>query len=472
MNVTKPIMQKLNDSASARWAALIIVSFTMMMGYYVTDLLSPLEEILTAPTAKGGLGWSAGDYGFFSGSYGLINVFLLMLFFGGIILDKLGIRFTGILSTALMVVGVLIKYVAVSTDFHGAVFSLGPLSFGPCSLGSFNTGSFSLPMSAAVACLGFAIFGVGCEITGITISKTITKWFTGHEMALAMGVQVALARLGTAAALSANLPMAEATPLGIKLPVIVGAALLIAGFLGFLVYNVMDRRLDASIAAVDGESATEEAEDESFKFSDLGKIFSNPGFWLIALLCLLFYSGVFPFLKFATKLMISNYGVPKEFAGMIPGILPFGTIILTPLFGIVYDKVGQGATLMLIGSVMLTAVHFTFMLHVLPYYWFAIILMLVLGVAFALVPSAMWPSVPKIIPLKLLGSAFAIIFYIQNIGLTLVPMWIGKMNSEDHTYNTSMAIFTCFGAISVLLALALLYMDKKKGYGLQKKNSK
>ena len=433
MNVTQPIAQKLNDSASARWTALIIVSFTMMMGYYVTDLLSPLEKILTAPTTQGGLGWSADNYGFFSGSYGLINVFLLMLFFGGIILDKLGIRFTGVLSTALMVVGVLIKYVAVSTDFHGAVFSLG---------------SFSLPMSAAVACLGFAIFGVGCEITGITISKTITKWFTGHELALAMGVQVALARLGTAAALSANLPMAKATSLGIQLPVIVGAALLIAGFLGFLVYNVMDRRLDASIAAVDGESVTEAAEDESFKFSDLGKIFSNPGFWLIALLCLLFYSGVFPFLKFATKLMISNYNVPEDYAGMIPGLLPFGTIILTPLFGIVYDKVGKGATLMLIGSVMLTAVHFTFMLNVLPFGWFAIILMLVLGVAFAL------------------------IFYIQNIGLTLVPMWIGKMNGADPSYRTSMAIFTCFGAISVLLALALLYMDKKKGYGLQKKNSK
>ena len=466
MNVTKPITQKLNDSASARWAALIIVSFTMMMGYYVTDLLSPLESILTTPVAQGGLGWSADDYGFFSGSYGLINVFLLMLFFGGIILDKLGIRFTGVLSTALMVVGVLIKYMAVSTDFHGGVFSLS------YSLGSFSHGSFSLPMSAAMACLGFAIFGVGCEITGITISKTITKWFTGHELALAMGVQVALARLGTAAALSANLPMAKATSLGIQLPVIVGAALLIAGFLGFLVYNVMDRRLDASIAAVDGESVTEAAEDESFKFSDLGKIFSNPGFWLIALLCLLFYSGVFPFLKFATKLMISNYGVPEDYAGMIPGILPFGTIILTPLFGIVYDKVGKGATLMLIGSVMLTAVHFTFMLHVLPFGWFAIILMLVLGVAFALVPSAMWPSVPKIIPMKLLGSAFAIIFYIQNIGLTLVPMWIGKMNGADPSYKTSMAIFTCFGAISVLLALALLYMNKKKGYGLQKKNSK
>lgn len=457
MNATKAFQQKLNDSASARWTALIIVSFTMMMGYYVTDLLSPLESILTASAQNGGLGWTADDYGFFSGSYGLINVFLLMLFFGGIILDKLGIRFTGVLSTSLMVVGVLIKYVAVSTDFGSAVFSVG---------------SFHLPMSAAVASLGFAIFGVGCEITGITVSKVITKWFTGHELALAMGVQVALARLGTAAALSGNLPLAEATELGIQLPVLLGAALLIVGLLGFLVYNGMDRRLDVSVAAIDGASATEEADEEGFKLSDLGKIFTNPGFWLIALLCLLFYSAVFPFLKFATKLMISNYGVPKEFAGLIPGLLPFGTIILTPLFGTLYDKVGKGATLMLIGAVLLTAVHFTFMTHVLPYGWFAIILMLVLGVAFALVPSAMWPSVPKIIPMKLLGSAFAIIFYIQNIGLTLVPMWIGKMNGVDPTYRTSMTIFTCFGAISVFLALALIYMDKLKGYGLQERNEK
>ena len=455
MNLTTSLQQKLNDSAVTRWTALLIVSFTMMMGYYVTDLLSPLESILTAAVGQGGLGWTADDYGFFAGSYGLINVFLLMLFFGGIILDKLGIRFTGVVSTSLMVIGVIIKYIAISTDFGEAVFSIA---------------SFHLPMSAAVASLGFAVFGVGCEITGITIYKTITTWFTGHELALAMGVQVALARLGTAAALSLNLPMAKLTPLGIKLPVLVGAALLIAGLLGFLVYNVMDRKLDASIALVDGVNATEEADEEGFKFSDLGQIFTNPGFWLIALLCLLFYSGVFPFLKFATKLMIANYHVPDTYAGLIPGLLPFGTIFLTPLFGIVYDKVGKGATLMLIGAIMLTAVHFTFMTNVLPYGWFAIILMLILGVAFALVPSAMWPSVPKIIPMKLLGSAFAIIFYIQNIGLTLVPMWIGKMNGADPTYRTSMTIFTCFGCVSVVLALALIYMDKIKHYGLQRKN--
>lgn len=458
MNVSNTLTQKLNDSRNARWAALLIVSVTMMMGYYVTDLLSPLESLLTKSQAEGGLGWSASDYGFFSGSYGLINVFLLMLFFGGLILDKLGIRFTGLLSASLMLVGVVIKYLAVTVDFSGATFSID----------AFN---FHLPMSAAVASLGFAIFGVGAEITGITISKTITKWFTGHELAFAMGVQVALARLGTAATLSFNPLLAEASG-GLKTPLLLGVVLLIIGLLCFMVYNVMDRKLDASIAAVDGEQATEEAAEENFKFSDLKAIFANPGFWIIAFLCLLFYSGVFPFLKFATKLMVENYHVSPRYAGFIPSVLPYGTIFLTPLFGIVYDKLGKGATLMLIGSAMLTAVHFTFMTNVLPFGWFAVILMLVLGVAFALVPSAMWPSVPKIIPMKLLGSAFAIIFYIQNIGLSLVPMWIGSTNQADPSYKTSMTIFTCFGVISVVLSICLMILDKKYGYGLQAKPQK
>lgn len=460
MSLTQSITQKLNDSPKARWSALIIVSITMMMGYYVTDLFSPLESILTKSTAEGGLGWSAKDYGFFSGSYGLINVFLLMLFFGGIILDKLGIRFTGLLSASLMLVGVIIKYLAVSVDFGASVFSVDVLSF-----------QLHLPMSAAVASLGFAIFGVGAEITGITISKTITKWFTGHELALAMGVQVGLARLGTAAALGLNPILAKSTG-SLQTPVLFAMSLLIIGLLCFIAYNVMDRKLDASIVAVEGKKATEESSEDNFKFSDLGAIFSNPGFWIIALLCLLFYSAVFPFLKFATKLMIANYNVPEAFAGLIPGVLPFGTIVLTPIFGIVYDRIGKGATLMIIGAAMLTAVHFTFMTNVLPYGWFAVILMVILGIAFALVPSAMWPSVPKIIPMKLLGSAFAIIFYIQNIGLSLVPMWIGSKNQADPTYRSSMMIFTCFGVISVVLAVVLFILDKKKGYGLQAKPQK
>lgn len=456
--MVEKIQKKLSDSASARWTALFIVAFTMMMGYFITDVMSPLEVLLTKPASAGGLGWSSDDYGFFAGSYGLINVFLLMLFFGGIILDKMGIRFAGTLSCILMVAGVFIKYYGITGDFGDAKFTLDFVNF-------------SLPMSAAIASLGFAIFGVGCEICGITVSKIMTKWFAGHELALAMGLQVALARLGTAAAMMGSLPIAKAFGNSIGAPILLGAALLIIGLLAFLVYNVMDKKLDASTAAYNAEN-TVESEDESFHFSDLKLIFTNPGFWCITILCLLFYSGVFPFLKFATKLMVANYAVKEEWAGIIPGLIPFGTIFLTPLFGSIYDKVGKGATLMLIGSTMLTGVHLIFATHIMPYGWFAVIIMIILGIAFSLVPSAMWPSVPKIIPLKYLGSAYAVIFYIQNIGLSLVPMWIGRVNGSDPSYTTSMSIFTGFGIAAIITSLVLIAIDKKKGYGLQKANIK
>ena len=329
--MVEKLQQILSDSKGARWTALFIVAFTMMMGYFITDVMSPLEVLLTKPLAAGGLGWSSDDYGFFSGSYGLINVFLLMLFFGGIILDKMGIRFTGVLACALMVIGVCIKYFGVSHDFGGDSIYLNIIIF-----------KGNLPLSAAIASLGFSIFGMGCEICGITVSKIITKWFTGHELALAMGIQVALARLGTAAAMMGSLTIAKAFGGKVGAPVLLGTVLLIIGFLAFIVYTVMDKKLDRSIAEAKGESekhveeSAEPDDDEKFHFSDLKLIFSNPGFWCICLLCLLFYSGVFPFLKFATKLMIANYNVPESVAGIIPGLIPFGTILLTPLFLFTY----------------------------------------------------------------------------------------------------------------------------------------
>ena len=454
--MTELIRKKLSDSAGARWTALFIVAFTMMMGYFITDVMSPLEVLLETSKAQGGLGWSSSDYGFFAGSYGLINVFLLMLFFGGLILDKMGIRFTGVMASGLMVVGVVIKYIGVTADFGDCTFTLQFVNF-------------SLPMSAAVASLGFAIFGVGCEICGITISKVITKWFTGHELALAMGVQVGLARLGTTAAMAGSLPLAKAFGNHVSAPILLGLVLLIAGFLAFIVYTVMDKKLDASTEA---SAQSEPAEDEGFHFADLKFIFTNPGFWCITLLCLMFYSGVFPFLKFASKLMVENYGVPSSLAGSLPGAIPLGTIILTPLFGTIYDRIGKGATLMLIGSVMLTLVHVIFMLHILPVGWFAVIMMIVLGIAFSLVPSAMWPSVPKIIPMKLLGSAYAIIFYIQNIGLSLVPMAIGKINKADPSFTGMETFFIGCGTAAIIVASALLVIDKRKNYGLQQANVK
>ncbi len=452
------IQQKLSDSKSARWTTLVIVSVTMMFGYFFTDVMSPLEPLLTAAKADGGLGlgWTSDEYGFFSGAYGYFNVFLLLLFFGGIILDKFGIRFTGIMSTILMFGGALIKWYAVSHDFDGTI----AVPF----FGSYHT-------QVVFAATGFAVYGVGCEIAGITVSKVIVKWFTGHELALAMGLQVALARIGTAGALALALPFAKAMG-GVSASVGLGAAMLCAGMIAFIVYCIMDKKEDASAAAVQSEP------EEGFKFSDLGTLFCNRGFWYVAVLCLMFYAGVFPFLKFATKLMVMKYNVPEATAGLIPAMLPFGTIFLTPLFGSIYDKYGKGATLMLIGSTLLTLVHITFALP-LNSWVLAIIVMIVLGIAFGLVPSAMWPSVPKIIPMKLLGTAYALIFYIQNIGLALVPVWIGKVNQANTMadgktidYTQSMTIFACFGAIAIVISLLLIMEDKRKGYGLQKPNIK
>lgn len=237
----------------------------------------------------------------------------------------------------------------------------------------------------------------------------------------------------------------------------------------------MDRKLDKSIEASDQSEA-----EEGFQMSDLKLIFTNKGFWLITLLCTMFYAGVFPFLKFATKLMIYKYQVEPELVGMIPALLPFGTILLTPLFGYVYDRVGKGATLMIIGSVMLTVVHILFALPMLNVWWFAIIVMILLGISFSLVPSAMWPSVPKIIPMRQLGSAYAIIFYIQNIGLSMVPLligWVIDTYSTVHTaegvsydYTIPMVIFAVFGIIAILLSLMIKKEDRVKHYGLEESN--
>lgn len=454
--MTQAIKQKLSDSKTARWTTLVIVSFTMMFGYFFTDVMSPLEPLLTAAKSDGGLGlgWTSDEYGFFSGAYGYFNVFLLLLFFGGIILDKFGIRFTGMMSTVLMFGGALIKWWAIGQDFEGNVTL-------PLGIGTYS-------VQVLWAVLGFAIYGVGCEIAGITVSKVIVKWFTGHELALAMGLQVALARIGTAGALAIALPFAKMMG-GVSASVGLGAAMLCAGMVAFIVYCVMDKREDASAAAVETEP------EEGFKFADLKLLLTNVGFWYVAVLCLMFYAGVFPFLKFATKLMVFKYGVDANVAGLIPAMLPFGTIFLTPFFGGIYDKYGKGATLMITGSVLLTCVHVMFAL---PFnsWVLAIIVMVVLGIAFGLVPSAMWPSVPKIIPMKLLGTAYALIFYIQNIGLALVPVWIGKVNQANTAvdgtidYTQTMTIFAGFGVLAIAVSLLLLAEDKRKGYGLQKPN--
>jgi len=420
----------------------------MMMGYFVNDIMSPLETLLEMPRSQGGLGWTPSDYGFFSGAGSFINVFLLMLFFSGIILDKMGIRFTGTLACSLMVLGTLIKYYAVTTDFDDTIH--------------YSLFTIHLPPSVLMASLGFAIFGVGYEMTGITVSKAMVRWFTGHELALAMGLQLAMARFGTAAALSISAPIARHYTL--SAPLLVALAFLIIGLLAFLVFCVMDRRLDKS----SDYSENFESSDD-FHFSDIGVTLRNPGFWLITLFCVLFYSAVSPFLKFSTKLMVMKYGVDPDLAGFFSSIAPFGTILMTPLFGLVYDKYGKGVTLVITGALMLTAVHFGFSMPI-HSSAIAIALMVILSIGYSLAPAALWPCVPKIIPLKCLGTAYSMIFFIQNFGRAIIPMCVGKANETDPTYTSSMLIFGFTALGAVLTAIAMLYVDRKKSYGLQLPN--
>ncbi len=448
--MTKALQKKLSDSPVARWTVLIVVSFTMFCGYFITDVMAPLMDLL-----KDEFSWTPTEYGIFNMAYGWLNVFLFMLIFSGMFLDKFGVRITGVCACLLMIAGCGLKYYAVSQTFEGAILGLRTQVF--------------------LASVGFAIFALGVESAGITVTKVIARWFKGHEMALAMGIQVAVARLGTALAMSITIPLAKHFA-SLPAPILFGLGALCIGLISYLVFCVMDHKLEASSAEI------EEEKEESFRIRDIKEILINKGFWLIAILCVLFYSAVFPFLKYATSLMINKYHVAPELAGNIPAILPFGTILLTPLFGGIYDKKGKGATIMIIGSALLILVHTLFSLPILNVWWFAAFLMIILGIAFSLVPSAMWPSVPKIIPENKLGPAYALIFWVQNIGLSLVPLLIGWVldkfctviegDTTYYDYTLPMIIFTCFGILAVFVAFMLKTEDKKKGYGLEQANIK
>ncbi len=452
------IRKSLRDSKTARWFALAMISFTMLCGYYLTDVMAPLKPLLEKE-----LLWNSTEFGFFTSAYGWFNVFLLMLILGGIILDKMGVRFTGKMATMIMVVGTAIKYWAITTHMLDGHQFLGMKS------------------QVVFAGLGYATFGVGVEIAGITVSKIIVKWFKGKEMALAMGLEMSTARIGTTLAVATSIPIANALG-GVSKPVLLALILLCIGMVSFFLYTIMDKKLDKAIA----DEGLEEVE-ESFKFKDFVFIITNKGWWLIAILCLLFYSGVFPFIKFATDLMINKFHVAEKYAGLIPGMLTVGAIALTPLFGNVYDRKGKGASIMILGAFLLLFVHVMFSIPALNASPIAIILIIILGIAFSLVPSAMWPSVPKIIPEKQLGTAFGMIFLVQNIGLSLVPLLIGRVLDKycisgtrmldgvevsNYNYTIPMIIFSCFGLLAILFAFLLKAEDKKKGYGLEMPNIK
>ncbi len=457
----------LTNTPLRRWTVLVLVATVMMMGYVFWDIVSPLSTTLKMPQSEGGMGWTASEYGFYAGSYSIFNIFLLMLFWGGIILDKCGIRFTGLLATGMMLLGAAVNYWAVVT--------ISPTIYTDLPFTLFGLIPPHIKVQVLVASLGFGIFGVGCDITGITVSKVVTKWFTGHELASAMGIQVAMARLGTAGAISMSPVISNAY--GISAPILTGTLLLLIGFVLFVAYIPIDRRSHLSTEPAETSSSSTE-EDSDFTWRDFLKVLQNPGFWLIAILCVMYYSSLRPFLKFATDLLVNKYGVDPITAGQTTSILPYGTIILTPLFGIVYDRFGRGSLLMLLGCVIVTVCHIALAIPGFSGSWMATAAMFLYGVAFSLVPCAMWPSVPKIVPLKQLGTAYSIIYFVQNIGLMIVPMLVGNVigehtDSSGHVdFTMPMVVFSALGVGSVVVALILMLVDKRKGYGLSEANMK
>ncbi len=470
--MAEKVRKLMNDYPGMRWAALILIALMMLFGYMFVDVMSPLQQLVEAER-----GWTPDVFGKYASAEYLLNVcgFLIL---AGIILDKMGIRFTGTLSASMMFAGAAIKFYAVSDWFAGS----GLESW-------LNTWWPAMPGSAKLAALGFMIFGCGCEMAGTTVSKAIAKWFKGKEMAMAMGVEMAIARIGVFAIFSIS-PLLASKMGSIQGPVGFCTVLLLIGLINFLVFSVMDKKFDNQLKEA-GRLEKGENEEE-FKVGDLKKIFTSKSFWVVAILCVLYYSAIFPFQRYGANMLQCNLdGISAKAASDIFRWFPVGAAVITPFLGRYLDTKGKGATMLIFGALLLVVCHlvFAFVLPVTHSKIIAYSTIVVLGVSFSLVPAALWPSVPKIIDEKILGSAYNLIFWVQNIGLCLVPMLIGSVLSSSnannpavvaakasgadfipYNYTVPLIIFACFGVAAFIIALYLKAIDKKMGLNLEKPN--
>lgn len=457
----------LRDHAWARWLALVLVASMMFFAYMFVDVMSPLQSLVESE-----LGWTPSAFGYYAGAEYILNVFGFLII-AGIILDKMGIRFTGVLSASVMFVGACIKLYAISDLFAGSALDAWLSSWW-----------VEMPGSAKLAALGFMIFGCGCEMAGITVSKTLAKWFEGHEMALAMGLEMALARVGVWAifTISPRLSTWMGDPT-VVVPVAFCTVLLLIGLISYIVFTFMDTRLDHEIASEKLNAAAAAPDDEEFKIGDVGKILSSKLFWVIAMLCVLYYSAIFPFQRYATNMLQCNLNMDAQQAADIFRWFPIGAAFLTPFLGYYLDRKGRGASMLIAGAVLMIICHLTFAL-VLPQYpqtWLAFTAIIILGISFSLVPASLWPSVPKIMEARYLGSAYSLIFWVQNIGLALFPILIGNVlqwsnpgvtDPLKYNYTVPMLLFASLGVLALIFGLWLLALNKKHGYGLEDPNIK
>lgn len=452
--MTQKISKMMNDSPLARWTVLVLVALMMFFAYMFVDVMSPLKSLVESK-----LGWDSGVFGKYAASEYILNVcgFLIL---AGIILDKLGVRFSGILSAGLMVFGAGMKFIAISDWFQSTAFC-----------GWLDSWWVELPGSAKMASLGFMIFGCGCEMEGTNVSKILAKWFKGKEMALAMGLEMAIARLGVFGVMWIAPLISEKFDNSILAPVGFCGALLVIGLINFIIFGIMDRKFDSQLVDA-GLATAEKSPEDEFHISDLKAIFTSKMFWIVSLLCVLYYSAIFPFQRYATNFLEETLAIDAASAAKLFSCFPVLAMVMTPMLGIFLDRKGKGATMLMFGSIIMIVCHlsFAFILPAFPQKWFALLLIVVLGISFSLVPAALWPSVPKIIDEKILGSAYCLIFWVQNIGLCLVPMLIGSLRASTGSYFVPMLVFSSFGVLAFILSIYLKAEDKKKGYGLELPN--
>ena len=539
--MTQAIQKTLRDSAGMRWTALLLLALAMFCSYIFMDILSPIKDLMQETR-----GWDSTAFGTMQGSEVFLNVFVFFLIFAGIILDKMGVRFTMVLSAVVMFIGACIKWYAVSESFAGSgleAWFTNNLNYIPVfdelGVSPFYEG---MPASAKFAASGFMIFGCGCEMAGITVSRGIVKWFKGREMALAMGSEMALARLGVATCMIFSPFFARlGGVVSVSRSVAFGVVLMCIALIMTIVYFFMDQKLDAQT----GEA---EEKDDPFKVSDIGKILSDSGFWLVALLCVLYYSAIFPFQKYAVNMLqcnltlvapdadsfwaspsvtivqyvimlvvaaagfASNFqkksanrfcllaisiaalicycymGYMRQTAESIFAVFPLLAVLITPILGSYLDHHGKAVSMLVLGSLLLIFCHLTFA-FILPLFKgsavggiiIAYVTILVLGASFSLVPASLWPSVPKLVDAKVIGSAYALIFWIQNIGLWLFPLLIGKVldatnpegtSATELDYTAPLVMLACLGVAALILGFILKAVDKKKGIGLELPNIK
>ena len=481
--MTEQIKKTLRDSAAARWTALLLLSLAMFCSYIFVDILSPIKDLMLSQR-----GWDSTAFGTMQSSETFLNVFVFFLIFAGIILDKMGVRFTALLSGAVMLTGACIKYYAISESFMSSQLEVWftqhlnhiPL-FEQLGVSPFYEG---MPASAKLAAIGFMLFGCGTEMAGIMVSRGIVKWFKGKEMALAMGSEMALARLGVATCMIFSPFFAKlGGNVDVSRSVAFGVVLICIAVMMFVAYFFMDKKLDSQT----GEA---EEQEEPFKISDLGQILTSMGFWLVSLLCVLYYSAIFPFQKYAVNMLQCNLTFTpvdkRQSAESIFAVFPLLAVGITPILGSYVDHKGKAASMLILGALLLISCHLTFAFilpmfkgHAIGGVIVAYLTILVLGASFSLVPASLWPSVPKLVDPKIIGSAYALIFWIQNIGLWLFPLVIGKVldNSNvgitdptKYDYTNPLLMLAGLGVAALVIGLILKAVDKKKGLGLELPN--